>query len=198
MNIVQVYSTPIWESSLPDFANLQDSFLQSARSFKNAHPDGVQKSNIGGGYQSPASLTKEPAFAPLFEFVAQMGMKASFDMQFVKTNSYITSAWVNFNSTRSASNYDHVHQDTFSGVFYLKVPQESGKLVLTNPGMNPLWHGTHLTDRKNKFNADRIRIEPVEGHVFIWPSYLPHGVEPNSHDDERISISFNVICLPAE
>lgn len=198
MNIVQVYATPLWESNLPDFEVHQSTFIEAARRFRSDHPDGVSKSNLGGGYQSPMTLTKQPEFAPLFEFVAQMGMKAAFDMQFVQTDVYLTAAWVNFNDRRSAINYDHVHQDTFSGVFYLSVPANSGKLVLTNPGMNPLWQGAMLADQKNKFNADRLRIEPQEGQVYLWPSYLPHGVEPNDHDDERISVSFNVICIPKE
>jgi uncharacterized protein (TIGR02466 family) len=198
MNIVQVYSTPLWNSELPDFDTHQETFVKAARNFRKSNPEGVNKSNVGGSYQSPMNLTTEPAFGPLFEFVAQMGMKAAFDMQFVQCDTYLTAAWVNFNDRRSAVNYDHVHQDTFSGVFYLKVPPKSGKLVLTNPGMNPLWQGAMLTDSKNKFNADKLRIEPAEGQIYLWPSYLPHGVEPNDHDDERISISFNVICVPKE
>lgn len=198
MNIVQVFSTPLWESVLPDFEVHREPFIKAAREFKKENSESVYKSNLGGSYQSPMTLTKEPAFAPLFEFVAQMGMKAAFDMQFVNTDTYLTAAWVNFNDSRSAVNYDHVHQDTFSGVFYLKAPEKSGKLALTNPGINPLWQGAMLTDQKNKFNADKLRIEPVEGQLYLWPSYLPHGVEPNEHDDERISISFNVICIPKE
>jgi uncharacterized protein (TIGR02466 family) len=83
-------------------------------------------------------------------------------------------------------------------VFYLKAPKGSGRLIVTNPGMNPLWQGAMLTDKKNKFNAERLSIDPTEGHILLWPSYLPHGVEPNDHDDERISISFNVIAIPKE
>jgi len=198
MNITQVYSTPIWNSEFPDFDTHQETFLQSARDFRKKNPDGVNKSNIGGSYQSPMNLTNEPDFSVLFEFVAQMTIKAAFDMQLVQCETYITAAWANFHDTPSAAQYEHVHQDTFSGVFYLKVPKGSGKLVLTNPGMNPLWQGAMLTDQKNKFNADKLRIEPSDGEIYLWPSYLPHGVEPNDHDDERISISFNTICIPKE
>lgn len=198
MNIIQIYSTPIWESEFPDFSEHRDSFIAGSRSFRESNPEGIHKSNLGGSYQSPMNLTTEPSFYPLFEYVAQMARKASFDMQFVECDTYITAAWVNFNDSRSAINYDHVHQDTFSGVFYLKAPSKSGSLVIKNPGLNPLWQGSLLTDRKNKFNSDNLRIEPVEGQIYLWPSYLPHGVEPNDHDDERISISFNVICIPKE
>ena len=198
MNIVQIYSTPIWESELPDFSDHRESFIDGARSFREANPNNKSRPGAGSSYQSPMNLTTEPSLAPLFEFVGQMGRKAAFDMQFLDCDTYISAAWANFNDSRSAINYDHVHQDTFSGVFYLKVPEGSGKLVVTNPGLNPLWQGAMLTDQKNKFNADKLRIDPVEGQVYLWPSYLPHGVEPNDHDDERISISFNVICIPKE
>lgn len=197
MNLVQIYSTPIWESQLPKFDDHRETFLGAVRNFREHHPEGVHKSNIHG-YQSPMNLTTVPELAPLYEFVAQMAMKANFDMQFVNCDVYLTAAWVNFNDKRSAVNYDHVHQDTYSGVFYLKVPPKSGKLIVTNPGMNPLWQGAMLPDKKNKFNADKLRLEPVEGHIFLWPSYLPHGVEPNDHDEERISIAFNVIAVPKE
>lgn len=198
MNIIQVFSTPIWEASLPSFEVHKENFLKCVLEFRKKYPEGVKKSNLGGGYQSPMNLTNEQELSPLFEFVCQMGMKAAFDLQFVNVDTYITAAWVNFNDTRSCINYDHVHQDTFSGVFYLQIPEKSGKLVLNNQGINPLWQGGMLPDKKNKFNCDKLKLDPIEGQIYLWPSYVPHGVEPNDHDDARISISFNVICIPKQ
>lgn len=197
MNTIQIFSTPIWESPYPDFSEHKDEFLSCVTKFRSTNPEGIVRSNING-YQSPMTLTQEPIMAPLFEYVAQMAQKASFDMQFVNCDVYLTAAWANFNETRNQYNCEHVHQDTFSGVFYLQVPEHSGKIYFVNPGLNPLWQGAMLTDRKNKFNADRLRIEPKEGQVLLWPSYLSHAVEPNNHDLTRISISFNVICVPKE
>jgi uncharacterized protein (TIGR02466 family) len=197
MNLVQIYSTPIWETKLPNFEDYRDTFLNSVQKFRDENPESVNKTNIYG-YQSPNNLTKIHELAPLYEFVAQTAVKANFDMQFVNCDVYLTAAWVNFNDNRSAISYEHVHQDTYSGVFYLKVPKDSGKLIITNPGINPLWQGTMLADKKNKFNADRLKLEPIEGTIFLWPSYLPHGVEPNNHDEERISICFNVISIPKD
>jgi len=196
MNIIQIFSTPIWNSFLPDFSTHRQDFLDCVLEFRKTH-ESISKSNING-YQSPMFLTREPALGPLFEYVCQIGLKAIFDLQLVDCDVYLTAAWVNFNETRNHYNVEHVHQDTFSGVFYLQIPEKSGKLSLTNPGLNPLWQGAMLTDKKNKFNADRIRIEPEEGQIFVWPSYLSHAVEPNDHDEARISISFNIICVPKE
>jgi uncharacterized protein (TIGR02466 family) len=197
MNIIQIFSTPIWESPYPDFIEHKDQFIFCVKEFRNANPEGIKKSNING-YQSPMTLTKEIAVASLFEYISQMAQKAMFDMQFVNCDVYITAAWVNFNESRNQYNCEHIHQDTFSGVFYLQIPENSGKIYFVNQGLNPLWQGAMLTDKKNKFNADRLRIEPKEGQLFLWPSYLSHAVEPNNHDETRISISFNVICVPKE
>lgn len=198
MNIIQVFSTPVWDSMLPDFDQHQCVLLDAVTQFREKNPQSTGRSNVGGGYQSPMNLTTEPAMKPLFEYVAQMAMKANFDLQFVDCDVYLTAAWANFNDRRGASNYDHIHQDTYSGVFFLKIPTGSGRLVINNPGINGLWQGAMLADRKNKFNADKLRIDPREGQIYLWPSYLPHGVEPNDHDDARISISFNVIAIPRE
>lgn len=197
MNIIQIYATPVWESTYPEFNDHKQQFLDCVTEFKTKYPDGIHKSNING-YQSPMTLTHETSMSPLFEYIAQTAQKAMFDMQFVNCDVYISAAWANFNESRNQYNCEHIHQDTFSGVFYLQVPENSGKLCLVNPGMNPLWQGAMLADKKNKFNADRLRIEPKESQLLLWPSYLSHAVEPNAHDETRISISFNVICIPKE
>lgn len=198
MNIIQVFSTPVWQSTLPNFQDHKEKFLQTVEEFRTKNPVSDIRSSAGNGYQSPKNLTNEQDMAPLFEFVCQMGLKAAFDLQFVNVDAYVTAAWSNIHDKRSCINIEHVHQDTFSGVFYLQVPEKSGNLVVSNPGINPLWQGTMLTSSKNKFNSDKLKIQPTEGTIYIWPSYLPHSVEPNDHDETRISISFNVICIPKE
>ena len=197
MNIIQVFSTPIWSSDFPDFQNQKHTFLEAVSEFREQHPEGIQRSNVSG-YHSPTNLTNESRLFPLFDFVSQMGQKANFDNQFVDCDVYLTSAWVNFNDNRLAHNHEHVHADTYSGVFYLQVPENSGKISFTNTGLNKLWQGTYLTESKNKFTAEHLKFDPKEGQIYIWPSYLPHSVLPNDHDETRISISFNIICIPKE
>jgi len=195
MNIIQVFSTPIWSSPLPYFKEERQNFIDCVSSFKERNPEGIHKSNIGG-YHSPMTLTKETKLSPLFEYACQMAIKANFDNQFEDCNVHITSAWVNFNDNRAAHNSEHVHTDTYSGVFYLQIPEKSGQISFTNPGMNKLWQGLACGEEKNKFTAEHLKFEPKEGDLFLWPSYLPHSVLPNNHDDVRISISFNIISIP--
>lgn len=197
MNLIPIFSIPIWESHFPAFDDCKSIFVEKAYDIKKENSDHISKNNILG-YQSPFSLTKEPVFNPIYEFICQIARKAIFDMQLVDCDIYLSAAWININDNRSAILCEHIHEDTFSGVFYLKVPKNSGKLIIINSGINPLWQGSMLVESNNKFNSEKMKIEPTEGHVFLWPSYVAHSVEPNDHDDARISMSFNVIAVPKD
>ena len=188
---MKIYSVPFWQSEYPDFEEHEELFLETIRKYKEEN----NSENVCG-YRSPETLQQVGELRPLFEYVCQIGFKAVLDLDFVDCDIALTSAWLNINDSRQCMSNEHVHGDVFSGVFYLKAPDESGKLVIQNPSINRMWDGCKLTSQKNQFTAESIKIEPVEGSVLIFPSYLSHSVETNNHDEERISISFNLIALP--
>ena len=196
MNLTSIYSTPIWQSEFPGFEEHKGQFLQAIRNLKEKYPEGVNKSNIFGYHSHGQINNEDERIHPLLHYVGEMVMKAAEDLGFISVDVALTSVWFNINDTRQCMNAEHIHGDTFSGVFYLKAPEGSGKLVLQNPGINGLWQGFSLVEKKNQFTGERIRIAPGEGNIVMFPSYLPHSVESNDHDDERISISFNAVCLP--
>ena len=71
----------------------------------------------------------------------------------------------------------------------------SGDLVLMNPTNIDWW--THRlfsyeNVTTNAFNGTYFKIPPKEGTLLLFPSYVPHMVEPNTSDVNRISISFNL------
>ena len=196
MNFMPIYSTPLWQSEYPNFEEDKDKFLDAVKQFKEENPSTETRSSIAG-YQSPKNLQTVFELSPLWEYICQMAYKASADLDFFDNcDVALTEAWLNVNDSRQCMNSEHVHGEVFSGVFYLQAPEGSGKLSLVNPGMNKMWKGCNLTNQKNQFTGENIRIDPVEGNIILFPSYLPHSVETNDHDEERISISFNVIILP--
>jgi len=193
---MQIYSVPLWQSEYPEFDEHKEIFLNAIKTFKEENPTKeIPRSNVAG-YQSPETLHHVAELRPLFEYICQMAFRAAADLDFIDCDIALTSAWLNVNDSRQCMNSEHVHGDVFSGVFYLQAPEGSGKLSLVNPGINRMWDGCKLVNQKNQFTGESIRIEPVEGNIILFPSYLPHSVETNNHDEERISISFNVIALP--
>ena len=197
MNLMPIYSTPLWQSEYPNFEEEKETIFKALEEYRNQTPTKeTPRSNIAG-YQSPSTLqTSVDELRPVFEYICQMAYKAIADLDFIDCDIAITEAWLNVNDSRQCMNGEHVHGDVFSGVFYVQAPEGSGKLAIVNPGINRMWKGCQLVSQKNQFTGESIRIEPVEGNIILFPSYIPHSVETNDHDEERISISFNIIALP--
>jgi uncharacterized protein (TIGR02466 family) len=86
----------------------------------------------------------------------------------------------------------HYHNGHVSGVGYLKVPKDMGKMVQetkksNNNGKLVLIHGS-----KNLFSEPTLVIKPEVGDFYMFPNYLLHTVYPFSDtDEERRSVSFN-------
>ena len=194
MNLLSVYTTPIWESTYPEFSEHKSLFLDVVKKYKEENPS-EEDSNIFG-YQSPKTLQTIPELSPLYQYVCEMAFKAIVDLEFIDCDIALTSAWLNVNDTKQCMNGEHIYDDVFTGVFHLHIPEKSGPMVIKNQAINPMWKGCKLRSNKNQLNAETIRLNPGEGGIVLLPAYLPYYVEPNDHDEERITISFNIIALP--
>jgi len=90
-------------------------------------------------------------------------------------------AWATYHAGH-ASHFQHSHgEQLLSGVYYVKVPPSAGVITFHDPrGAGP------------PFNR-MLHIQPRQGDVLLFPSWLQHSVHPTPGSDERISIAFNVI-----
>ena len=95
----------------------------------------------------------------------------------------------------------HTHSGSiFSGVFYIKVPDRCGRLVLEDPSaqlMQSFLKYWHLEVEWNQYTSMVWNVSPDPGDLVIFPSWMSHYVEPNMSDEDRISISFNTIVEDA-
>lgn len=93
--------------------------------------------------------------------------------------------WANINSFGSRNTF-HTHKDEeFSGVYYVQ-SRDTGDLRFTNPA-NVL--GDCL--RTSPFTRD-FSFVPRDGDLILWPSWIPHEVEPNLSQQSRINLAFNI------
>jgi uncharacterized protein (TIGR02466 family) len=189
------FITPLWQCHLPNFSQYKESFLKTVYEFKRNN-ESVFKSNVGGGYQSPFHLMQQEELSPLYDYILEQSVSICGQLDITQCDIGISGSWVNFNTTRSASNILHNHEGILSGIFYLKVPNNSGHLVIQNPGMNTLWEGFKFVRNRNEMTGELVNVTPEEGKIVIWQSHIMHGVFPNDHDEERISIAFNISGIP--
>ena len=92
-------------------------------------------------------------------------------------NQRMQDSWCNIQGEDSTLNY-HSHPNSIcSGVIFLKVDENSSKLVFQNPF---------------SFTKETYQITPTKGMMAMWPSFLMHGSGDSiNKSKERTVLSFN-------
>jgi uncharacterized protein (TIGR02466 family) len=182
-----LFKVPIWGFTFNNETYHLDDYVSKILKMKETEPS-INKSNMGGGWQSRDDLnTTEGIFKELvtsINDVAKDICKHHYSINngagFIDVE--VKEMWANVNPKYSY-NGNHIHSGILSGAFYLKVPQNSGSLVLVNPSVR--------SDTK-LFKSDDFKINPKELSCIFFPSWLEHYVQQNMNDEDRISISFNI------
>jgi uncharacterized protein (TIGR02466 family) len=93
--------------------------------------------------------------------------------------------WANVNKP-SSRNILHSHKTAqFSAVYYLQA-ENTGGLVFYN-----------AADTMSDCNAGapftrQYKINPKDGDLLLWPAWVPHEVETNFSNKERINLAFDI------
>ena len=104
--------------------------------------------------------------------------------------------WFNINPT-GGTNKPHSHPGAvFSGVFYLKAPENSGKINFVNPCRAHDYHFNQDTVEKyNNYTWSGYYHLPKSGKLVMFPASIEHYVDGNTTGEDRISIAFNTKFL---
>lgn len=93
--------------------------------------------------------------------------------------------WTNINRT-GGKNATHDHRLWhYVAVYYLQA-EGTGDLTFYNP--------INLTESCNPYApfVSPISLSPKNGDLVVWPAWLPHEVEHNFSDKERINVAMNI------
>lgn len=173
-----LFSTPIWGYMLNTEKYHSKDYIEYILNLRNTEKS-QQKSNMGG-YQTRDDLENEGVFQELIKILNGIGN--SICQNYTNKPVKVISMWGNINE-KYCFNAAHTHEGLISGVLYLEVPENSGRLVFCNPAVRS---DTHPIKQKN------YAIVPQKLACILFPSWLEHYVEPNMSDSTRISISFNI------
>ena len=104
----------------------------------------------------------------------------------------ITACWANVNAPGSAHR-SHSHPNNFlSGVYYVKTQDGADTINFHDPRSQTGIIRPPVTELTAD-NTDQVVVNVVDGTLLLFPSWLHHSVDPNQSDEERISISFNIM-----
>lgn len=151
---------------------------------------GTTRSNRGG-WQSDTLLWKEETFKSLLEKTVHITQSIIGDISSNQPEMVIRSMWGNINP-KGGMNFTHVHPSGWlSGVYYIQLPEGTNQITFEDP------RPARMMDfqRSCLVNDEYFAHNPKVGELLLFPSWLPHFVPPNTSDENRISISFNIELL---
>ena len=174
-----LFDSPTWGFILNDHHYQSQDYVNYILEMKENTPT-INKSNFGG-WHSPSNLHEHGIFFELKNLLLDIAKDIT--REYARTEElYFLEMWAMVNDKYNY-NAHHVHEGIVSGVFYLQVPENSGRLILCNPAIR-----SHNHPIRNK----DFPIEPERLALIMFPSWLEHYVEPSKSDEQRISISFNI------
>ena len=192
LHLQLLFSTPLWKSKIENFQEVNKTMYGYIKKLHSEGNNGPDKSAIGGWHSPNFDLNhKEPR-----QFVNSINKslnRAFIDMGWdLKSQTVkITGMWSVINNT-GASNARHIHPNNFlSAAYYVKAPSNCGDIIFYDPRTGPVYRKPKIAN-DNKLNASEVSIQPEEGLLILFPSYLHHSVKANMSDSERIVISFNI------
>lgn len=187
--VVQLFPTCVWEYELSSAADLNRELSTAIEALRAST---TSRSRESGTWQSVGDLHERPDFKDFMEVIIAA---ASGILEYLKIPSegiIVTNCWVNVNY-QGYAHHRHSHPNNLlSGVYYVKIPPGSGKIVFEDPRpqagvLVPAF--SEITPQ----NSAKHSFEVAEGRLLFFPSWLQHSVEAQTAEEERISIAFNMV-----
>ena len=191
--IYKFFPQPVFSFEVDDYKNINNELKKFIYEEFKKDNEGVKRSNINGWHSKPFKFEKNN---PAYKFAMHIE-KYIFDVfkhygwPYKTEKVKISEMWSIINK-KNSYNESHIHPNNFlSSVYYVQAPKNCGRIIFNNP--NQVSRNRYPLDiKKTEFSANIQQIEPREGHLLLFPSYLWHSVETNMSEDDRIIISFNV------
>ena len=189
-DVIPIFPTLVWKIELE--AQLREAIRTQAHAALARMRQDLPPLTPGQGWQSVQSLHELDDFRDLVTCVHRVVPGI---LRFLKIgyDAYqVTACWATV-LTRGAAHKMHQHPNNFlSGVYYVR----------THPGADTI----NFHDPRNQTgiirppvveltaeNTDQVVVRVKDGTMLVFPSYLQHSVDASASEEERISISFNIM-----
>ena len=172
--------------------NLDNRLFERAVVEWSQRDQGIKRTNLKG-WHSTTDMHQIPVFKPLVDELFKM-QNEIFKEEWLDGTPTMGNMWANINPP-GGMNRPHIHPNShFSGVYYIKAPKDCGQIVFNDPRtLSHMIMPTRIKETPPSHLWREVRVDPLEGRMIMFPSWLWHSVDPNESKDIRISVSFNFI-----
>ena len=189
-DVIPMFPTLLWKIQVkPELRDAIDAkILATLGSMRRDLP----RLEPGRGWQSEQTLHDREE---LQDLVACVGNATRSILRFLQIGHdafEITGCWATVLAT-GAAHKAHSHPNNYlSGAYYVR----------THPGADTI----NFHDPRNQAgvirppvmeltaeNTDQVVVKVTNGTLLLFPAYLKHSVDANTSEEERVSISFNIM-----
>ena len=186
------FPTPVYIQEVPNAVELNHHLEKNILQWQKEDPKGVSKTNVNG-WHSQTDMNRKEEYNPLTKELFNIQYEI-FKKEFLTQKPVLGNMWANINY-KGGFNRPHLHPNSlFSGVYWVKTPENSGNLMLYEP--RPGVQCTMPNRKEGKLPPElwrEVHYQPKAGTVVMFPAWLWHEVQPNKSNDIRISVSFNFL-----
>ena len=189
-DVIPMFPTLLWKIQVkPELRDAIDAkILATLGSMRRDLP----RLESGHGWQSEQTLHEREEFQDLVACVDNATRSILRFLQIGHDAFEITGCWATV-LTRGAAHKAHSHPNNYlSGAYYVR----------THPGADTI----NFHDPRNQAgvirppvvkltaeNTDQVVVKVTNGTLLLFPAYLEHSVDANTSEEERVSISFNIM-----
>ena len=192
--ILTYFPQPIFRYKVENYKTFNKELEEYIYKLKEEDNEGVVRSNRGGWHSKSFKVREKGTIQNrftqelskyIFDVIQTYGWKC------VPERVVVSEMWAIINKPRDF-NVIHTHPNAYlSAAYYVKAPEKAGRFVIENP-LSVARHSYPAHATKTEYNIKAAALDIEEGDLLLFPAYLPHKVNENKSDEDRIVISFNV------
>ena len=187
---MRLFPTVVWRAEIrPDaHRRINEEIVAKLAALRR----GTAAPAVGHGWQSGHDLHELDEFHELTESI---GMTVRDVLEYLRIGEAafeITGCWANVNSPGAAHGVHSHSNNLLSGVYYVRAPRGGDTINFHDPRSQAGILRPPVVELTAD-NTDQVVVRIGEGTLLLFPAWLPHSVDANRGDQDRISVSFNVM-----
>jgi uncharacterized protein (TIGR02466 family) len=189
-DVIPMFPTLVWKFELE--AQMRDAINAKVLAALSRMRADLLPLAAGQGWQSIQTLHTLEDFR---EFVDCVRRAVAGILRFLRIGYEafeITGCWANV-LARGAEHKAHYHPNNFlSGVYYVRTHPGADTINFHDPRTQAGIIRPPVVALTGE-NTDQVVVKVKDGTLLVFPAYQRHSVDANASEEERISISFNIM-----
>ena len=189
-DVISMFPTLVWRAELdePVRRAIEASGLPALARVRQELPPLAR----GQGWQSTQKLHELGEFSDLVASVRRLVAGILRFLRVGQDDVEITGCWATVLAPGAAHKL-HTHPNNFlSGVYYLRTHAGADAINFHDPRSQTAILRPPVVELTAE-STDQVVVRVKDGTLLVFPAWLPHSVDQNASDHERISVSFNVM-----